>query len=865
MRRTCLLLAALPTLAGCLSSTDSDQPGAVGPAPDGSHVVPTAQLIRPAGDAIEIAGRPIDLALSPDGTTLYVKDNRGLLVVDAASWTLRQELPFGKPGTSMGGLAVSPDGSRVYATTSDELLAEATPGPDGTLAISRRITLPAAKPGQAPYPCGVALSADATRAFVCLSRNNTLGIVDLKRGEVVGQVPVGIAPFSVVLSPDGSRAYVANWGGRRPAVGDLTATSGGSDTVIEEWGGAGSGTVTIVDLTTRVPLTHIETGLAPTGLALSSDGSRLYVANTNSDTISVIDTAAARELEQISVRPDESLPFGSMPNALALSPDGATLYAANAGNNAVAVIRLGPGQSHVEGFVPTGWYPGAVVARDGRVYVANIKGVGSRSRPKAQAAGWHATWHRGSITRLDAPDQPTLVEYTARVRQDGRIPQILKSLDRGQSSVKPVPVPARAGEPSVFEHVVYVIKENRTYDQVLGDIGKGNSDPSLCIFGREVTPNHHALAEQFALLDNFYCNGVLSVDGHSWATEGNVTPYIERAFGGFVRSYTFGDDPLAYSSSKFIWDHILARGWSFRNYGEFNYSGVKPAAKYNQVFQDWKNKTGLYTFTHNIGVENVRRYSNPDYPGWDMEIPDQIRADVFLRELADFEKQGLMPNFLVVYLPTDHTSGTTPGDPTPRACVADNDLALGRIVEGLTHSRFWPSTCIVVMEDDPQDGFDHVDGHRSACLVISPYTKRDTVVSNFYCQASVVHTIERIFGATPTNQLYAMAPVMSGCFADRPDLTPYTCVPNRVPLAELNPPKASLTPQQLKWAELSESLALDKPDMIDEDTLNRILWHAARGVDSPYPAALAGAHGKGLAALGLRLAEPGVEDEDDDD
>jgi hypothetical protein len=422
-------------------------------------------------------------------------------------------------------------------------------------------------------------------------------------------------------------------------------------------------------------------------------------------------------------------------------------------------------------------------------------------------------------------------------------------------------VPARRGEPSVFEHVVYVIKENRTYDQVLGDLPRGRRDPRLCIFPREVTPNHHALAEQFVLLDNFYCNGVNSADGHAWATEGNVADYLEKSFGGFTRSYTWGDDPLSYSATGFLWDNVLLHGLSFRNYGEMDYAEpTRKGATWTEIYRDFQSGAPRMRFTQSVGIETLRRYTSRDYPGWNMRIPDVLRAEVFLHELRAAEREGEWPHLTIVFLPNDHTSGTSPGAPTPRAQVADNDLALGRVVEGITRSRFWRKTCIFVIEDDPQDGLDDVDGHRSLCFVISPYTRRGAVVSRFYNQTAVIHTMERIFGLPPMNQMDAMAPLMSACFTDQPDYRPYRSLPNRVPLDEMNPALASLSGRARMWARKSLALPLHRVDASDEDTLNRILWHAQKGVDAPYPAHLAGAHGRGLRRLNLVLT--GERDDD---
>ncbi|MBM3214504.1 bifunctional YncE family protein/alkaline phosphatase family protein [Candidatus Poribacteria bacterium] len=829
----------------------------VGQREDGSHVVATSQIIRPAGRSVEFGGRPVDLVVDRRGSKVWAKDNRGLVQIDLHDWSVWQELAFESGGGSMHGIAVSRDGSRVFLTTAQDMLYEAVPFDGGDMQWARKIRLPGSDGGSS-HPCGIALSSDEQTAYICLSRNNSLGVVDLSSGSLVREIPVGIAPFDVVLSPDGSTAYVSNWGGRRPAEGERTAPSAGSPTLVDERGVASSGTLSVIDLASGAEIAQIATGLHPSDIVLSPDGSRLYVANANSDTVSVIDTAARTVVETISIRPDPSLPFGSATNALALSADGTVLYTANAGNNAVAVIELGS-PSAVRGFIPTAWYPGAVAIDGDELFIANVKGLGSRSR-KQEGSGWSVYWHLGTVSRVSLPSTDELATYTAQVKADSRVPQILRAWERSNSEVPPVPVPERVGEPSVFEHVIYVIKENRTYDQVFGDLPQGNGDPSLCIFGREVTPNHHALAEEFVLLDNFYCNGVNSADGHSWATEGNVTDHLEKSFGGFTRSYTFGDDPLTYSSTGFIWDSVLMHGLSFRNYGEMDYSEPVPRdASFADIYADYVSGKGAIRFDQNIGIDRLRKYSSRDYPGWNMRIPDVLRADVFLRELKGFEASGDLPSMTIVYLPSDHTTGTSPGAPTPRAQVADNDLALGRIVEGVSKSRFWATTCIFVVEDDPQAGFDHVDGHRSIGLVVSPYTRRGAVVSEFYNQTSVLHTMARILGIPPLNQMDALSPVMSACFTSEPDLAPYRVRPNTVPLDEMNPATGSLRGPAKYWAERSLQERFDEFDRADENTLNRILWHSVKG-DEPYPAHFAGAHGTGLKALGLAL-----DGSDDDD
>jgi YVTN family beta-propeller protein len=817
-------------------------------------------MIHPAGKSLEFGGRPFDLLLSPDGKSLYVKGTKELLVIDTAAWNIRQNLRFAEGDGSMHGMAVTRDGSRLYVTTSQNIIWEVNVAADGKVDIGRKIVLPGVggKPDDSSCICGIALSSDEKTAYACRSRCNTLGVIDLASGKMLKDIPVGIAPYAVLLSHDGHTAYVSNLGGRHPMKTDKTSDSSGTKCVVDERGICSSGTVSVVDLSQgrERERTQIETGLHPTDMKLSSDGRTLYVANANSDTLSVIDTRRNRVTDTVSVRPVSSLPFGSAPNAIAMGRDGNTLYVANGGNNAVAVVQLHgkkKNEASVQGFIPAAWYPGAVATDGNYLYIANVKGFGSRWKNPANK-GWTSWDIEGSITKVQIPKEDLLREYTARVKADGRIPQILRAMERAQTGKKAVPVPERTGEPSVFQHVVYIIKENKTYDQVFGDMGRGNSDPDLCVYTRKISPNHHALADDFVLLDNYYCNGVCSADGHCWTTEGNTTDYQEKEFGGFTRYYGDDSDCLDISSSGFIWDDAVSHGLSFRNYGEFGFGKTSPDSKWQEAYKDLTSKAGKIKYSNEEMNETLlKRYSCPEYPGWNLAIPDAIRTEIFIKELAECEKNNDLPNLITLYLPSDHTSGGQPGFPTPRAQVADNDLALGKIIEAISKSRFWPETCIFVEEDDSQSGLDHVDGHRSICLVISPYTKRGALVSDFYNQTAVLHTMERILGIPPMNQMDAMAPVMSNCFSAKPDFGPYTCIPNNIPLDEMSSSSALFYGRDKYLASGGKDNPFAEPDRINDDELNRVLWYFAKGPDVPYPSEYAGPHGKGLAALHLKL------------
>jgi YVTN family beta-propeller protein len=822
----------------------------VGVQPDGRIVVPTNQILQPAGTQVSFPGRPVDLLVIEDGRTLVVKNRLDLLFIDLASGKVRQTLP--SPGTgrqqvgfSVVGLAAR--GGRIYASDVRRQVRVARRQAEGNYVWEEPINLPTPAVGGEPNPAGLALVGDNLLA-VTATRGNGVHFVNLSTGKVEQTVPVGVAPY-MVLPVGSDRLYVSNWGGDRPQPDDRTAKSSGTPAHVDERGIADRGSISVLHKTADgwAVRRSIPVGLHPAGMTASTGGRLVYVANAASDTVSVIDTRTETVVETIAGRPEARLPFGSGCNAVALSPDGGTLYVANGTNNCVAVVRLGraaradgtgPERSELTGLIPVGWYPGAVrVAADGkRLFIANVKGHGALSQPRPVEKGHNSHDHLGTVSLIDVPDAATLAKYTDQVHANNRLAYSLAGLEKPRPDVPPVPVPARHGEPSVFEHVVYVIKENRTYDQVFGDMREGNGDPKLCIFGEEVTPNQHKLAREFTLCDNFYCSGVLSADGHQWVNEAYVTDYLEKAFGGFTRSYPYeGSDPLAFAPSGFLWDNALSRQRTLRNYGEFTRTRYAPKVPtWAEMYTDFRTGAGKITPTATPNVAKLGPYTHPHFPGFQLNVPDVYRAKLFVEELAEYEKRGGFPNLVYLYLPCDHTSGTRPNAPTPRAMVADNDLALGRAVEALSKSKFWPKTCIVVIEDDPQAGFDHVDGHRTVALVISPYTKRKHVDSTCYNQTGMVKTIELLLGLPPMNQLDLSATPMRNCFQVTPDLTPYAAVPNRIPLDEMNPPMAALRGRALELARKSVEMNLDDCDAADEDTLNRILWHSVCGA-APYP------------------------------
>lgn len=835
------LAARIGAIAFCLTTTlplwaDEHDMLKVGPLPDGRIVVPTNQILQPAGKQVLFPGRPVDLALLDGGRTLVVKNMKSLVFIDLATGTVKQSL-LSPAGFSVTGLIVQ--GERIYSSDVQNFIRVAKKQTDGSYAWEKPLELTKPAMGVA-HPAGLAL-VDEKTLLATSTRGNNVQCLDLASGKVEQVIPVGVAPYAIVCV-GAKRCYVSNWGGDRPGKDDPVGTTSGTPVRIDpRTSVANHGSVSVLKHTEEgwKQTGSITVGMRPAGMTATPDGRLLYVANAGSDTVSVIDTASDKVVETLVCRPEHRLPFGSGCNALVLSPDGKRLFVANGTNNCVAVLSLAREHSPpLAGLIPTGWYPGAVrLSADGkRLFVANVKGHGSLSQPRPIEKGHNSHDHMGSVSIIDLPDAAALALYTEMVNRNNRLAYSLAGLEKPRSETPPAPVPARHGEPSLIKHVLYVIKENRTYDQVFGDMKEGNGDPNLVLFGEQVTPNQHALARQFTLFDNFYCSGVLSADGHTWVNEAYVSDYLEKAFGGFARSYPYeGSDALAFANTGFLWDNALVHKKTFYNFGEYVKTTYTPkSATWSDVYNDYKNGTQKVKIEIKPNLQSLEPHSHPGYPGFPLTTPDVYRARLFLEQFKTWEQKGAMPNLVYVFLPANHTNGTRPDSPTPRAMAADNDLALGQIVEAVSKSKFWAETALFVIEDDPQNGFDHVDGHRSPCLVISPYTKRHFVDHTCYNQTGVVKTIELILGLPPMTQLDLSATPLRACFQDKADLTPFVCLPSRVALDEMNPPLKKLQGAALHWAKKSMELDLDEEDAADEDTFNRILWHAMRG-EAPYP------------------------------
>jgi len=801
-----LLFVTIPPL----SAADRVVPG---PLPTGETQLPNGRLLTPTGLQVPVAPYPFALAVLPGGSRLVVAStgatDQAVQLLDAKEGKVLHSVPVPR---SWLGLAVSPDGSRVFLAGAKEKKLHVFRIAEDRLVPEPAI--PVTAPGDGTkdaLPSGLAVSPDGTTLFAARVLADDVAKVDLASGKVVAVFPAGKHPYRPVLGPDGRTLAVTNWGGA-------------SVTLLDPATGAVRGTAATED--------H------PTDAVFSRDGRWLFVAEANRNRVAVVDVAAGKVVRQLSVAfgPDgpgspsaDLLPDGSTPNALALSPDGKTLYVANADDDAVAVVDVGsdPSSARAAGFIPSGWYPDALgLSPDGKtLFVANAKGSGSRpnatdgpvpgKRRKGVPEG-HIERMPGSVSIVSLPPRRNLAALTVRAYANR------KPAARGASPARPSAViPSRPGEASPIRYVVYVIRENRTYDQVLGDLPKGNGDPSLVIFGPDATPNVHALAEEFVLLDNFFADAEVSADGHNWSTAAYATDFVEKVwpleYAGNGWSYVFeGDEPNAAPTAGYLWDAAARAGVTLRNYGEFLGIGAEsPGATYTGRFEG--------------KGENLAPYTCPFYPGFDLELLDNSRVDLWLKEFREYEKKGEMPRLQIVRLGNDHTAGTKKGAPTPRAYVADNDLALGRLVEALSTSKFWKETAVFVVEDDAQNGCDHVDSHRTVALAISPYTRRGGVAdSTLYSTTSMLRTIELILGLPPMSEHDAAATPMSNAFSDVPDTTPFLHRPARVPLYETNPAGAPMQALMEQWD-------FTREDATPEVALNEAIWKSVKGEGVPMP------------------------------
>ncbi len=800
-------------------------------------VVTTRQAISPAGVTSIFDGRIYGISWSAKGDTVWAMGPNELIELDWRANQVKTKIAHGG-GPGLGALKTHPLTKQpVFGNTPPR---GAQAGPRVSTFEGQSLKILGQSLGKFQVG-GLGVAAETSHVIAPLIYENKALVFDAKSAQRIAELPTGIAPWAAALNAKGTVAYVANLGGRPPKLGELSASpmqKPAERITVDKRGVASTGTVIRFDLAAKQATHTIPVGLHPAALALDESKNLLYVANANSDSISVINTSTNTVAATIALDVYPEKVKGIAPTSLALSPGGARLYASCGGINAIAVIDTTARQ--IKGLIPTAWYPNALsMSPDGqRLAVSTLLGPGSGWRDEPKKRFVHA--YRGSVSVIEIPDAAQLASYTTAVAENNHIR--LRGNQTPNPRAKAKAIPERSGEPSLIEHVVYIIKENRTYDQVLGDLPQGNGDPSLVMFGRDVTPNQHKLAEDFVLLDNLYATGGNSADGHQWLTQSNEVGYtLWPGYQG--RSYPFdGSDPMAYSSTGFLWDYALARNKTVRIYGEYAGRLSEPATRQRaQLLEEWKAGADFSTrWNITAPIDPVNKILAKQYPSYTNAIPDVARAQIFLKELKQFESEGKLPNLILLQLPSDHTFGASPGASSPRAMVADNDLAVGQIVEALSKSKFWPKMAIFIVEDDAQNGVDHVDGHRTTAYVISPYTRRQHVDSTFYSFQSINKTIELILGL-PTMSLFDLiANDMRPSFTDTPDLTPFTHLPATYDLHERNPETSALKgPAHAKAraaAIASAKMNWSIPDAVPTEKSNRILWGLLKGWTTPYPA-----------------------------
>lgn len=735
-----------------------------------NNLTPTGFFLKPLGKSVETAVAPLDMALHPNGKWLYIKAKKGLTVVDTASMKAIQELTV-PGGASHTGVVTN--GSSLYlSNAASQVYVGDIDFKKGTVKWARTLEIPKPKIGGEAVPAGMALANAGDSIYIVSSRGNEVIHLNSADGELFSRWETDIAPYEIALSNNEEKIYVSCWGGKKPGPGAKTAVSGGSEIEVDERGVVKSASLAIHDERTGQHVS-VGTGLQPSDIAVASDG-RIFVANANNDTVTEI-TPNLKRAKAIVVKPDFNLPPGTSPSGMTLTGD--HLFVACGGNNAVGVIRI-KGTSKLLGFLPTGWYPTAVSAQGDKLYVSNLKGSAKRSGASLDFAG--------SIQKVNLNELKSLQKHTVLVNKLNDTEAISNSgEEEEEESVEEheeplVPLPDRLGERTSIDHVVYIVKEGSTYDRVFGDLKQGRGNAKLTAFGRNVTPNHHALAEQFVLLDNFYRNGATGSAGLAWSLEGSASSFLERS----VSRGSAGYDPLSTTSSGHIWDNALLSGRTFRNYGLFGHADTSLTR--GQILDLWKAGKSNISFNQNIPIERLKRHTSNRYPGWNLHIPDALRADIFVKDVAQFKKAGYFPNLTTIYLPQNRTAGNAAGQPTPQSMVADNDAALGRCIEALSNSPYWKKMAIFVIEGSSQGGADHVDPLRSTCLIVSPFTQTGKVVKTFYNQASVLASMQRMLSLAPMNQMDGRARLMYDCFREKGNFKPYKARPSQIPMTEVN-------------------------------------------------------------------------------
>jgi 6-phosphogluconolactonase (cycloisomerase 2 family) len=754
--------------------------------------LPNQWMLTPAGkSAVQLGDLPLQICPSPNGKLLAITNNgvaaHKIQLIDATEPRLLHELELPK---AWYGLAWSADGRYLYSSGGNDNVIVRLSVSNNQLRRDTAIRLGAVWPENKICPAGIALDDATQRLFTVSKEDSMLYVCNTRTLQVANKIKLTSEPYTVLASPANQRLFVSLWGQKQVLAYNLSTLK--------------------LEQTFAV-------GDHPNEMILNRAQDLLMVANSLDNSVSVIDLKQNKTLEvlQCALYPDA--PNGATTNSLALSEDEKTLYVANADNNSLVVFDVSErGESRAKGFIPTGWYPTSVRFVQGKIIVANGKGNTSLANPKGpgpfdkeadeQAGEYIGQLFLGKLSVIEVPTESQMAAYSKLVYENCPYSKAKERQTEGEAGN---PVPRKVGDPSPIKYVFYVIKENRTYDQVLGDLPRGNADPNLCIFPEKVSPNHHALANQFVLLDNFYVDAEVSADGHNWSTAAYANDFVEKtwptSYGNRGGNYDFeGSRQVAFPKGGFIWDYCQRAGVSYRTYGEFA--------------DDYK-----------ANYPTLVGHICPGYSSWDMDIQDITREKVWEHDFDSLLAIGQVPRFNSIRFGNDHTSGMAKGAYSPTAAMADNDLAFGRLVEHISKSGIWKESAIFVLEDDAQNGPDHVDAHRSIAFVISPYIKRGYLDHTLYSTTSMLRTMELILGLPPMSQYDAAATPMWRAFTAKPDLTPYQAILPKVSLDDRNAGVGRLS-------EISSTFNLAQLDAVPERLFNEVLWKAIKGEDSEMPA-----------------------------
>ncbi|WP_238174002.1 alkaline phosphatase family protein [Kribbella kalugense] len=857
------------TLAGtAVASTTGFGHDQVGQVTDKGEVISSDQYLKPIGDRLVLQdGKIMSSTVSPDGSHIAASVTDGgmaLAIVDLKNWKVQQYIGNNAaadlkiPGNDIGqeGPTYSPDGKQVWLGQTDGYR-KFDVNADGSLANPTFVAIPA-DGAKHSLAAEAVFSADSSTVYSAVNGQNRVIAIDTATGTIKQSWATGNAPRDLVMV-DG-KLYVSNEGGRTARAGDTTLNSYGTAVVANQNSITTTGTVSVIDLKNpAAAVASIDVGLHPT--ALYAKNGAVFVANTATNSVSVIDTRRGRVVQTIATQPWPEASVGYEPDGITLTNDGHLLVSLGRAN-AIAVYKYRNPLEPVSyvGLLPTDYFPAELAQVGKDIVVSNTRGIDALRTTTAAGHGTHDT--TSSLTKFRLPDDHAIQkQYTGQVFEQNGWTKGSAQLATDKGHRKPVPVPAKLGDPSTIKHVFLLVKENRTYDQVYGDIPEGNGDPALAQYGENVTPNQHALAKQFGLYDNTYDVGTNSAEGHNWLMQADNPEYTESSAGEYLRSYDTENDALGHQKSGFIWTGAQAAGKSVKDYGEFQSVEQKPAgATWQNLYCDTKTmeSTGAATqYPIQVGsaIPSLNKVSVPGFPLFDTSVPDVYKEQIWKQ---DFEKNG-PANLNMFWYSNDHTGGTANGP----AQVADNDLAVGRTVDAITHSKYWKDSAIFIVEDDSQAGLDHIDGHRAPIQIISPYAQHGAVDSHYYTQITMMRTIEQILGIHPMNQKDTAATPMFGAFTSKPNYAPFTALPNRTsltggvnplptcgadvpaaqnpnvaaaPTAAVPAGMASMAATWSAWKDQQRTTGPNaKADYANPSQMNHYDWYEAHNWSTPYP------------------------------